>query len=77
MQKGKLEPAIMIFFPLKLSNSRWKILHERQKCQIYELFFWRKQYKSKVEAPLMMQMMMVETDTLSAAFTARLRGVRG
>lgn len=71
----------MIFFPLKLSNFRWKILHERQKCQIYELFFFpffsRKQYKSKVEAPLMMQMMMVETDTLSAAFTARLRGVRG
>lgn len=42
MQKGKLEPANMIFFPLKLSNFRWKILHERQKCQIYELFFLAK-----------------------------------
>lgn len=50
---------------------------EAEMSDLWAVFFVWKQYKSKVEAPLMMQMMMVETDTLSAAFTARLRGCAG
>lgn len=39
-KEKKLEPANIMIFSLKLSNFRWKILHERQKCQIYELLFF-------------------------------------
>lgn len=77
MQKGKLEPANMIFFPLNCPILDGKFCMRGRNVRFMSCFFWRKQYKSKVEAPLMMQMMMVETDTLSAAFTARLRGARG